>query len=181
MTAWTRFRPIAVVAVVVIAVDQLTKNWAVDLGPRSVDLVGSLRLRLAYNTGMAFSQGEGRGAIIAAAAMVIVAVMLWLARSVESRFGRIAIGLVIGGALGNIADRLFRSGAYGRPAGFLGGAVVDFIDAQWWPVFNVADSCVVVGGIVVALFVGREKPADESSEVSGVSAPTTEASAGIDG
>ena len=53
----------------------------------------------------------------------------------------VGIGLVIGGAIGNVLDRLFRAGD-----GFLGGAVVDFIDLQWWPVFNVADMAITVGG-----------------------------------
>ena len=57
---------------------------------------------------------------------------------------RIAVGAIIGGAIGNLADRVFREGG-----GFFGGAVVDFIDLQWWPVFNVADSAIVVGGILV--------------------------------
>jgi signal peptidase II len=56
----------------------------------------------------------------------------------------VAVGLVVGGAAGNILDRLFRSGD-----GFLKGEVVDFIDLQWWPVFNVADAAVVIGGILL--------------------------------
>ncbi len=63
-----------------------------------------------------------------------------------------ALGLILGGALGNLADRAFRG------SGFFGGGVVDFIDLQWWPVFNVADSCVVIGGIllvIVTLFARR--------------------------
>ena len=54
--------------------------------------------------------------------------------------------MIIGGALGNLADRAFRSGD-----GFLGGAVVDFVDLQWWPVFNLADAAVVVGGATIVL------------------------------
>ena len=57
---------------------------------------------------------------------------------------RIAVGAIIGGAIGNLGDRAFREGE-----GFFGGAVVDFIDLQWWPVFNVADSAIVVGGALV--------------------------------
>jgi signal peptidase II len=56
----------------------------------------------------------------------------------------VSIGLVLGGALGNLVDRAFRPGD-----GFLGGGVVDFIDLQWWPVFNLADSAIVVGAIVL--------------------------------
>jgi signal peptidase II len=61
------------------------------------------------------------------------------------------LGLVLGGALGNLADRVFRDGS-----GFLGGAVIDFIDLQWWPVFNVADIAVTVGGVLLVLTSTRE-------------------------
>lgn len=57
---------------------------------------------------------------------------------------RIAVGAVIGGALGNLFDRILRS-----DEGILGGAVVDFVDFQWWPVFNLADAAIVVGGVVI--------------------------------
>ena len=62
-----------------------------------------------------------------------------------------AVGLVLGGATGNIADRLLRS-----DDGFLQGAVVDFIDLQWWPVFNVADAAVCVGAVLLVLTAARE-------------------------
>ena len=64
----------------------------------------------------------------------------------------IAVALVLGGALGNLADRAFRDGQ-----GFLGGAVIDFIDLQWWPVFNVADAAITVGAATLALTLGRDK------------------------
>jgi len=58
----------------------------------------------------------------------------------------LAIGIITGGALGNLADRLFRA-----DGSFFNGAVVDFIDLQWWPVFNVADAAVVMGGLLIIL------------------------------
>jgi signal peptidase II len=145
---------IGVIVVVVLLVDQLTKSWAVsrlkdDFG--GIHLVGSLHFRLAYNSGMAFSKGQGRGALIGGVALLIVAALLWFARSVDDVLSRVAIGMVIGGALGNVCDRLFRAGLEGVPRGFLGGRVVDFIYVGWWPTFNVADSCVVVGGILLAI------------------------------
>jgi signal peptidase II len=73
-------------------------------------------------------------------------VMLWMGRTVDTKAGAVALGLVLGGALGNIVDRLLRTGD-----GFLGGAVVDFIDAQWWPVFNVADIAISCGGVLLLL------------------------------
>ena len=63
-----------------------------------------------------------------------------------SMLSAVGIGLVIGGAIGNVLDRLLRAGD-----GFLGGAVVDFIDLQWWPVFNVADMAITVGGVILVV------------------------------
>lgn len=143
-----RLRVVAVVAVVAAAVDQLSKTWAErTLADGPVDLVGSLRLNLLYNTGVAFSQGSGKGLgpwISVLALVVVVAVSL----GTTSRFtlGAAAAGLIAGGAVGNLADRAFRG-----DAGFLHGAVVDFVDLQWWPVFNVADACIVVGAALLVL------------------------------
>jgi signal peptidase II len=143
---------IAIIVVVVLLADQLTKSWAVSRLSNDFDgihIVGSLHLRLAFNSGMAFSKGEGKGRIIGPIALVIVGAMVWFARSVHDTLSRVAIGLVIGGALGNLCDRLFREGL--PHAGFLGGRVVDFVYVGWWPTFNVADSCVVIGGILLAI------------------------------
>jgi signal peptidase II len=70
--------------------------------------------------------------------------MVWFARSAATPLGAIALGMVLGGALGNLADRIFRA-----DDGLLSGAVVDFIDLQWWPVFNLADSAIVIGAILL--------------------------------
>lgn len=163
-----RYSVVALAAAAVLLVDQLTKSWAVDrLGPMpgidSIHVIGSLEWRLAYNSGMAFSQGQGRGPLIAVVALGIVAVLLWFARSIEAAWGRVVVGVVIGGALGNLADRAFRPPAPGGVDGFMRGAVVDFISLQWWPTFNVADSAVVVGGILLAILAFRlpDPPDDE--------------------
>ena len=75
----------------------------------------------------------------------------------NSRFtlGAVSAGLIAGGAIGNLADRAFRG-----DDGFLHGAVVDFIDVQWWPVFNIADACIVVGAVLLVLSSFRN-PAGE--------------------
>jgi signal peptidase II len=85
---------------------------------------------------------------------VVVGFLLWQGRTIASRAGAVALGLILGGALGNLADRAFRG------SGFFGGGVIDFIDVQWWPVFNVADSCVVIGGIMLVI-VTLVAPVDE--------------------
>jgi signal peptidase II len=139
------------VAAVVLLVDQLTKSWAQHrLSEGDINLFWTLRLRLAFNSGMAFSQGRGLGPIIGALALVVVVVLVLSASRGTSKLGAVAIGLVAGGALGNLADRLFRS-----DQGFLQGHVIDFVDLQWWPVFNVADACIVVGGILLVVSAWR--------------------------
>ncbi len=105
-----------------------------------------MQLNLTYNTGAAFSQGEGLGPYIGIAAAAVAIGLLWSGRTVPTRTGAVAVGLVLGGAAGNLTDRAFRAGD-----GFLGGAVIDFVDVQWYPVFNVADMA-VVGGALLLLF-----------------------------
>jgi signal peptidase II len=141
------------VAAVVLALDQLTKSWVVSaLGDgHVVDLVGSLRLRLIINHGSAFSLTDGRGALISILALAVVAVLLRTGRHAAGAPMAVALGLVVGGALGNLTDRAFRAGD-----GFMGGGVVDFVDLQWWPVFNLADSAVVVGAILLFVLQWRD-------------------------
>jgi signal peptidase II len=140
-----------VVAVAAFAADQLTKWWAVErLTDDPIDLFWTLRLRVTTNTGAAFSLAGGSGPIIAVLALVVVGVLLWQGRTITSKLGTVAMGLILGGALGNLADRAFRGD------GFFNGGVVDFIDVQWWPIFNVADSCVVIGGLLLVIVTLRE-------------------------
>jgi len=154
---------VSVLAAVVVIVDQVSKHWAVNRlsGGRVVEVVGDLHFALTWNTGASFSLGEGRnlGPLIAVLALGVVA---WLLRSGHSRTipGAVAAGLVAGGAIGNLVDRAFRSGPAGAPSGFMGGAVVDFIALPWWPTFNVADSAVVVGAILLVFATWREGDGD---------------------
>lgn len=151
----------AVVAVGVLLLDQLTKWWALStLDTRTIDLVWTLRLNLTFNTGAAFSRGSGLGPIIAMAAVAVTVVLLRTSRLATSRAISVTLGMVVGGAIGNVVDRVFRTACPFGPCSddgrFLGGAVVDFIDFQWWPVFNVADVGVVVGAILLAFLSSRE-------------------------
>ena len=145
----------AAVALAVLAADQLTKAWAVANldGGRIVDVVGSLRFELAYNTGASFSLGSGRGigpwVTVIALGMVLA---LALGSTSRSTAGAVAAGLIGGGAVGNLVDRAFRG-----DEGFLHGAVIDFINLQWWPVFNIADMGVVVGALLLVV-VGLRAP-----------------------
>jgi signal peptidase II len=121
------------------------------LATRDIDLFWTLRLHLARNRGAAFSLAFGSGGVIAILAIAVVVVLIAVGRSLDTRVGVLSLGLVLGGALGNLTDRLLRDGS-----GFLGGAVVDFIDLQWWPVFNVADIAVSIGGVLLVLTSARE-------------------------
>lgn len=154
-----RYGTVAATAALLLAADQLSKWWAVNnlSKGRDIELVGSLRLRLAFNPGAAFSLGSGRGLgpFIAVLALVVVVVLLFSGHSTKGRTGAIAVGLIAGGALGNLADRALRRGG----SGILGGYVVDFVDLQWWPAFNVADAAICVGAVGLVLFGLRSEPA----------------------
>ena len=149
-------------AVLVVVVDQLTKAWAVDvLDDRNIDLFWTLRLNLIYNTGMSFGAGQDWGPVIGVVAMVVVVVLLLGLRRQPGRLSDTAVGLIVGGAVGNLIDRLFRQ------EGWLRGGVVDFVDLQWFPIFNVADAAITVGGglLVLASYLhGRAAPAETVSE-----------------
>ena len=146
------------VAGCVIALDQWTKSWArhnlSTTSPRHV--LGPVYLVLSFNRGAAFSLGSGASPVIEALASVLaVAVIAFSGRA--ARIGAspvvvVGLGLLSGGALSNLADRLL---------GDHHGAVVDFIQAvSWWPTFNVADAAITTGSVTVAIslfFLSRAK------------------------
>lgn len=145
-------RPVAVLlglAALVVVVDQLTKIWAeAALAPgERIQVVGDLLgLRLFYNDGAALSIGGGMTWVFTLAAVVVTVVILRIARRLGSRGWTVALGLLLGGAVGNLLDRLF------RPPGFANGHVVDFIAYADWFVGNVADIAIVgAAGLVVLL------------------------------
>lgn len=131
-------------AVLVVIVDQLTKQLALDnlaFGP--VDVIdGVLTLNLHLNPGGAFGLMQGIPGFFLIATLLVAGFILVWAHKLEGTTHLIPLGLVLGGGLGNVFDRLFRD---------TGGKVVDFIDLHVWPVFNVADSAICIG--VVLLFI----------------------------
>jgi signal peptidase II len=143
-------RAVLVTAAVTVVADQATKIWAVAAlsdGPNEV--IWKLRFLLVHNPGFAFSRGQGLGPLLGILA-VIISVVLWRAKArVDSLPALLSIGLVVGGAIGNLADRLFRGEAWLR------GSVVDFIDFRFWPVFNLADMAIVVGVVLMFFFFSR--------------------------
>ena len=147
---------LAAVAAAVLAADVATKVWAVArLAGRDVELLGGLVvLHESRNPGAAFSIAGGATVVFSLIAMVIAVVIVRSARRLTSRGWGVALGLILGGALGNLVDRLLRS------PGPLRGHVVDFIDLHWngrsvWPVFNVADMAIVTGAALALLLSAR--------------------------
>ncbi len=138
------------------AVDQLTKVWAVAaLSDGPIVLIdGFLQLRLTRNPGAAFSSFTGGGPFLGAIAAFVAVAIAFLLPQIEERLDRVALSLVMGGALGNFVDRIFRAD------GFLDGAVVDFINFSFWPTFNGADSAISIGVVLMLLSASfRKEPA----------------------
>ncbi len=160
---------LAALAVVVVALDRWTKHWAsttLTFG-QPVQVVGDyLRLTYTRNSGVAFGIGQGTGFPYYVFSLVAIVAIVWMfLRGREGRdpVRRVALALILGGAVGNLVDRV------------TSGEVVDFIEVgipQWhWPVFNVADSAVTVGVLLFALAWtrGRELAAAPDAEGAGAS------------
>lgn len=147
------------VALVALGADVLSKHLAVaDLGDgHRVRLLGDLlQLVLTRNPGAAFSTGSSYTVVISLFAVVAAVVVVGAMLRVRHRAWACALGLLLGGILGNLADRLFRAPAPLR------GHVVDFIALPHWPVFNLADVCIDVGGVLLLVLVLRRTRLDGS-------------------
>ncbi len=138
-----------VLAVVVLAVDQLTKNWAVsDLIPgHTRPFIGQLlKLRLVRNPGAAFSLGTSFTGVLTLLAAVVLVLVLWrIWPRLQNTPWAVACGLFLGGVAGNLTDRLVRPPSFGL------GEVIDFLVLPNWPVFNVADICLTSTAVLVVL------------------------------
>ena len=133
--------------------DQATKAWALealDDGP-IVLIDGVLNFRLFFNTGASFSLFAKGGAVIGLVVIGVVIMIFFALREAGLRLDAVALGLVLGGAVGNLLDRMFRGD------GFLDGAVVDFINVPFFATFNVADIAINVGVglLLIGVFVRR--------------------------
>ena len=158
-------------ALVVIVLDQLTKAWAVEAltGRGRVDLVGDLfGLRLTRNPGAAFSLATGSTWIFTILATVVVIVIFRIARDLGSRLWALTLGLLIGGAVGNLLDRIFRE------PGFARGHVVDFFQLPHWPIFNIADSSIFCAALLIGWLGLRGIGVDGSKQGDGAAAARTE-------
>jgi signal peptidase II len=148
---------LAAVAVLVLALDVLTKHLVVtQLEHREPIrlLGGALLLNVSRNSGAAFSFAQGATVLFTAVAVAVIVVIVRTASRLGSRAWAVSLGLLLGGASGNLVDRLFRAPGVGR------GAVVDFIDFRVWPVFNIADSAIVVGGLLAVVLTLRNLELD---------------------
>jgi signal peptidase II len=141
-----------VTAFLAYGLDRVTKILAESSLPGSpVELVpGVLTLRFTTNSGGAFSIGQSAPWFFVGVSVVVAGIILATAFRHTSRLVGASLGLVLGGALGNLTDRAIRAPG-------LRGRVVDFIDFQIWPVFNLADTAIVVGAILLAWTGLRER------------------------
>lgn len=147
----------AVVALVALTLDVVTKvlivaRWE-DHAPVRL-LGGAVYIVVTRNSGAAFSLGTGATVVLTLIALAVVAVIVRVARRLRSAGWAVALGLVLGGAVGNLVDRIARAPGPGR------GHVVDWIsvlaaDGHVWPIFNLADSAIVCGGAVAVVLAVR--------------------------
>lgn len=143
------------IVVAVVAIDQLTKVWAVSaLSDGPISIVGdTVELQLSRNTGGAFSLFQGFTPLLAVLAVAVAVGLGWVLSRARDPVVIVALSLVLAGAIGNLCDRVFRSPS------FLRGAVVDFVKIGPWPSFNVADSAITIGAILLVLWGWRRAPA----------------------
>ena len=144
-----------IVAGIAIALDAVSKaivvaHFSHGVHPPSRLLGGAVYLVETRNSGAAFSLGTGATVVLTVIALAVVVFILRTAGRMRSTGWAIALGLVLGGAVGNLADRLFRAPGVGR------GHVVDWIslfsdDGHVWPIFNIADSAIVCGAVLAAV------------------------------
>jgi len=133
----------AALALVVFIIDQVVKNIVEHhiVLREQVDVLGPLKLTLSHNEGVAFGLADGGGALLVAITLIALGVVLWLfARDPARPWMWVATGLLAGGAVGNLVDRLRH------------GHVTDFIELPHWPPFNLAD-CGITCGVVILLVI----------------------------
>ena len=138
-------------AAIVVIVDRVTKLWALSVLADGdiVAIDNVLSFQLTFNTGAAYGLFKNGGSVIAVGALIASALILFALRSVERRFEAITLGAIMGGALGNLIDRIVRG------PGWFDGAVVDWIETPLWPNFNIADSAISVGAVLLILATFR--------------------------
>jgi signal peptidase II len=162
-------RPLLATSIVlgIVALDQLSKWWAVSQLPGDpVRLVGDdVGFVLVRNTGSAFSLFQAFTPFLAVIAIVVAVILVRTVRRTRDVLMVVGLSLVLGGALGNLLDRLFRT------PGFLKGAVVDFVHVGDFPTFNVADSAITIGAILIVIWAIRADVRERREERDAEGAP----------
>jgi len=146
------------IAVVVVVADRVTTTLALDHLHDVRHLWGPVGLALTFNSGFAFSLFSGRAVVVTVLLCIGLVVLAFVVAQVKTVPLAIGAGLVLGGAIGNLIERI---------AGGHGGQVPDFITLDYWPTFNVADACVTVGVVIVVatlLFGGRSEVRQRGAE-----------------
>lgn len=146
-------------ATVAYLLDRVTKLWAErTLSDAPIEVIrGVLTLRYTTNSGGAFSLGESAPWLFAGATITVSIVIVATAFRHRDPVVAVALGLVLGGALGNLTDRVLRGPG-------LSGRVIDFVDPHIWPIFNVADASIVVGALLLAWSSYRSPRTDVEPE-----------------
>jgi len=145
---------LALIAFSVLLLDYLSKSLAVTkLVDHPISILGTfLKLELTFNTGAAFSLATSKTIFLSSFSIIIAALIFYFATKIDRARWAIFLGLILGGILGNLTDRIFRA-----PGG-LQGAVVDWIKISHWPTFNLADSAIVVGVLGVSYLRFTKQP-----------------------
>jgi len=147
-----RWRTLLSVAWLVWILDLATKAWAVsELANREpVKIIGSFfQLTFVRNPGAAFSFASNATLFLSIFGIIVAVGVIYFAPKITSRGWSIVLGLVLGGVLGNLMDRIFR-----EPS-FLRGHVIDWLQLPNWPVFNIADSAIVIAAVLAMILTAR--------------------------
>ncbi len=135
--------------------DLATKLWAVStLSHRSdIKVIGSFfKLTLVRNSGAAFSLAEGATIFLSIFGILFLCAILYFSPRITSKGWAVVLGLVMGGILGNLVDRIFRE------PGVLRGHVIDWMQLPKWPIFNIADSAIVIAALIAMVLTARNIP-----------------------
>jgi signal peptidase II len=141
------------IATFVVLVDSVTKRWAsiqFDGNPLEV-IPGFLTFTYTENPGAAFGSFQNAGPFLGAAAIAVTVGLLWALRHARPGLEVVGFGLIIGGALGNLVDRIFRG------PGLLDGKVIDWVDLWWIPTFNMADMSITFAVVLLVVQTWRTR------------------------
>ncbi len=158
-----QLRIVSLIVAVTVALDQLSKWWAetaLDDG-NTIGVLPTVEFDLTHNSGFSFSAGSGNGEWIGLLVTILVGFLIWQIWKATDAGRALIMALILGGAIGNLIDRVFRA-----DDGPLSGRVVDFIDVSWYAVFNIADIFVVCGSVAFVIYELRSARSERESVAS---------------